>query len=569
MLQNGTLIDGKYKILNVIGQGGMSTVYLAMNERAGKQWAIKEVRRDSVADYRVVKQSLIAETNLLKNLSHECLPAIVDIVDKDDSFLIVMDYIEGITLQQVLDEKGAQSEKNVIKWAKQLCSVLGYLHSCNPPIIYRDLKPGNIMLKPNGDIVLIDFGTAREYKTSKDTDTTCLGTLGYAAPEQFGGHGQTDERTDIYNLGATLYHLITGHNPGKPPYRIYPIRHWDKTLSQGLEKIIGKCLMRDPQMRYKSAAEVMYDLGHYKELDKAYKVKAIIKLTAFAATTVITAASAFQTYSYHCLAKEVEKDSYKEYLTRAAEISESTDKFEEYKKAIYLDSDDNTAYLELLNNLFLQDDNFTAEEDSKLREILVMKDAAGKICGEELSKNQAGYEEFCYRLGLSYFYCYENEGNKQLSARWLKLASVSETLDPGKIQRAKRLYNIAAYYDKLGRESKSGDPGASYIKYWEDLSRAAEGDIASEDNATTALLLYGEVATQIYENAYNFYKEGVDIKDMQEELMMIEDRISKDIIPMGDTLSSREKELLQEVQEASGMAKKGLNNLSKSAGKDY
>ena len=121
MLEIGSLIDGKYKILNEVGHGGMSVVYLAMNERANKQWAIKEVRKDGVEDFEVVKQSLVAETNMLKKLSHPSLPDIVDVIDEDDRFLIVMDYIEGNSLKTALQEYGAQSQKNVIKWAKQLC----------------------------------------------------------------------------------------------------------------------------------------------------------------------------------------------------------------------------------------------------------------------------------------------------------------------------------------------------------------------------------------------------------------------------------------------------------------
>lgn len=271
MLEIGSLIDGKYKILNEVGHGGMSVVYLAMNERANKQWAIKEVRKDGVKDFEVVKQSLVAETNMLKKLSHPSLPDIVDVIDEYDRFLIVMDYIEGNSLKTALQEYGAQSQKNVIKWAKQLCDVLGYLHSQNPPIIYRDMKPANIMLKPDGNVVLIDFGTAREYKENNIEDTTCLGTMGYAAPEQFGGMGQTDARTDIYCLGATMYHLVTGMNPCEPPYEIRPIREIDPTLSGGLERIITKCTQPDPNNRYQSAAELMYDLEHYTEIDDMYR----------------------------------------------------------------------------------------------------------------------------------------------------------------------------------------------------------------------------------------------------------------------------------------------------------
>ena len=200
MLTIGSVIDGKYKILNKIGQGGMSVVYLAMNEKANKQWAIKEIRKDGVKDFQVVKQSLIVETDLLKKLDHPNLPSIVDIIEDDNTFLIVMDYVEGRSLEKELEEYGAQRQDKVIEWAKQLCDVLIYLHSRKPPIIYRDLKPENIMLRPDGKVMLIDFGTAREFKERNVSDTVCLGTVGYAAPEQFGGQGQTDARTDIYGL---------------------------------------------------------------------------------------------------------------------------------------------------------------------------------------------------------------------------------------------------------------------------------------------------------------------------------------------------------------------------------
>ena len=123
MLEIGSIIDGKYKILNKIGQGGMSVVYLAMNERANKQWAIKEVRKDGVKDYEVVRQGLIAETDILKRLNHPHLPSIIDVIDRDDTFLIVMDYIEGKALDYWLKKDGAQPQERVVEWAKQICDV--------------------------------------------------------------------------------------------------------------------------------------------------------------------------------------------------------------------------------------------------------------------------------------------------------------------------------------------------------------------------------------------------------------------------------------------------------------
>ena len=148
MLEIGSVIDGRYKILNEVGRGGMSVVYLAMNEKANKQWAVKEVRKDGRQNFEVVKQGLIVETDLLKKLRHPSLPSIIDVIDDKDSFLIVMDYIEGNPLSSALEESGAQPQNQVIAWAIQLCDVLGYLHAQSPPIIYRDMKPSNILEQP-------------------------------------------------------------------------------------------------------------------------------------------------------------------------------------------------------------------------------------------------------------------------------------------------------------------------------------------------------------------------------------------------------------------------------------
>ena len=178
MLEVGSILDGKYKILNVIGRGGMSVVYLAINERANKTWAVKEVRKDGGNDRSVVSQNLLAETEMLKKLDHPNLPAIVDVIDQDDCFIIVMDYIEGNSLLDLLEERGRQEQDQVVEWAKQLCDVLGYLHTRNPPIIYRDVKPANVMLRPSGNVALVDFGTAREYKQTGEGDTAWLGTRG-------------------------------------------------------------------------------------------------------------------------------------------------------------------------------------------------------------------------------------------------------------------------------------------------------------------------------------------------------------------------------------------------------
>ena len=165
----------------------MSVVYLAVNEKVNKHWAIKEVKKEGVENFETVHQRLLTEADILKRLHHPNLPDIVDIIENEETFLLVMDYIEGRQLESIVQEYGPQKEETVVNWGKQLCDVLSYLHSQNPPIIYRDMKPANVMVQKDGKVVLIDFGTAREFKASQAEDTLCLGTCGYAAPEQYKG----------------------------------------------------------------------------------------------------------------------------------------------------------------------------------------------------------------------------------------------------------------------------------------------------------------------------------------------------------------------------------------------
>lgn len=359
MLKVGDILDHKYKILNKIGQGGMSTVYLAMNEKANKQWAIKEVRKQGEENFGIVKQALIVETELLKTLRHKYLPAIADIIEDEDTLIIVMDYVEGRTLSAMLEEQKTIPQDKAVLYAIQLCEVLSYLHSQNPPIIYRDLKPANIMIKPDDTITLIDFGTARRYNSNNIADTTCLGTRGYAAPEQYEGAdiGQTDERTDIYNLGATLYHILTGRSPAQPPYEIRPIRTWDVSLSSGLEKIVLKCTNKDPEKRFRNCEELKQALENYTHLDDIYLKKQKRKIALFSFNICIMLLSLCSIIFFINKTKRDNNFKYNDYLREAAtqisltyhDADIDSDIVEIYRKAIEMDAHKSEAYIRLLD----------------------------------------------------------------------------------------------------------------------------------------------------------------------------------------------------------------------------
>ncbi len=559
MLEIGSLVGGKYKVLSVIGQGGMSTVYLAMNERANKPWAIKEVRKDAVADFRVVRQSLITETDLLKELSHPYLPSIVDVIDEEGRFLIVMDYIEGNTLEKALNLMGAQPQDYVIEWGIQLCDVLEYLHTRKPAIIYRDLKPGNIMLRPDGTITLIDFGTAREFKEQKSTDTSYLGTRGYAAPEQFGGMGQTDARTDIYCLGATLYHLVTGHNPSEPPYEFYPIRYWNQQLSPGLEYIINKCIQNNPDDRYQSCAEVMYDLQHYKEIDKNYKKEARIGVGLFAAVTVVALVFGILAGVFRSKAVELATYNYNSNITDAKSLSDETSATSLFCRSISIDPENPDAYIEMID-YFLMDDVLTPDEDVLIRQALITP-VGNSTAEKRLAQDKSGYAEVAYKLGVAYFYCYNDDGNKQLSRKWLDIAAGQKTLSQSKQIRAEKLGTIAQYYSKMDEEtvvSKSGDPVVKYKQFWDDLCVIAEGNIAEEDNPVTALMIYGEIAHQVYDNSGKLMSAGVTYEDMNNEINYCVSHIESDISSDSE-LSKSEKEMVSKTLNSFALAKNALD----------
>ncbi len=352
MTREGTVLDGKYEIWKEVGRGGMSIVYLARDNRLNKQWAVKEIKNDGSKSTKTLLKGLEREANILKNVDHPVLPRIVDIINQEGVIYVVMDFIEGETISDRLKKEGAQPQELVIEWGLQLASALDYLHNMNPPVIYRDMKPSNVMIKPEGGVKLIDFGTAKEYDVENNADTTALGTRGYAAPEQFGdskGRGiyNTDERTDIYNLGATLYHIVTGMNPCEPPYEIRPIREWNPALSSGLEKILLKCTQADPKDRYQNCSELMYALEHYNELDDAYRKKNKHKMAAFVSTAVLAVAAGITSLVGYSGLQKIKLDNYNTYIETGNNYrveGNYVEAAEQYKKAFELDGTDAEAY---------------------------------------------------------------------------------------------------------------------------------------------------------------------------------------------------------------------------------
>lgn len=261
-----SMLHQRYIIVGQAGRGGMGAVYQAIDTRiAQRQVAIKEMGQSALGKDEVAgaMARFQQEATILRSLSHPNLPRIYETFSEQDRTYFVMDYIEGKTLHQLLNEGQRQPMlvSQVLHYALQLCDVLAYLHQQTPPIIFRDVKPTNIMVTQTGHIFLIDFGIARIFKEGQQQDTEFLGSRGYASPEQHGIF-QTNPRTDIYGLGATLHFCLTGQDPYRAtdPFTFSPIQQSNPHVLLALSQLIQRMVAMDEQLRPLNMLEVQQAL---------------------------------------------------------------------------------------------------------------------------------------------------------------------------------------------------------------------------------------------------------------------------------------------------------------------
>lgn len=243
------------------GVGGMGAVYVAHDlrfESVARVCAVKEMI-NTAPDPRVRQVSIAnfeREANILASLNHRAIPKVFDFFTESTRSYLVLEYVDGETLEDLLEQAGRPlSEDQVVDWALQVCNVLTYLHTLTPPVVFRDIKPANIMLDPEGHVVLIDFGIAKVFSTEQRN--TMIGTEGYSPPEQY--RGTAEPRGDIYALGASMHHLLTGSDPRlEPPFTFHerPVRELSPNVSPVLETIVTKALAYEPEERYSTAKEM-------------------------------------------------------------------------------------------------------------------------------------------------------------------------------------------------------------------------------------------------------------------------------------------------------------------------
>lgn len=250
----------KYILIKKLGEGGTAGVYLGADRLTGRRVAIKKYSQGS--DLSAAEH----ERCLLESLDHLAIPKVREVLCQNGTIYLVMEYVPGETMKDWIIRTGRIPEEQAVCWGMELCGVLSYLHGSGNRILFRDLKPGNIMISPTGQIRLIDFGAALRMSvgangTPQVTSKELLGTPGYAAPEQFVRQGQLTPAADIYALGATLYHGLSGYrpDPSSSSKRI-PLRKRNRNISKGMEYIVQKCLEKELDRRYQRVEQIKRDL---------------------------------------------------------------------------------------------------------------------------------------------------------------------------------------------------------------------------------------------------------------------------------------------------------------------
>lgn len=254
------MLKNRYLIVRKVGQGGMGAVYQVTDTHLnGRICAVKEMSDAAITNplekERAV-QNYRQEAETLARLEHPNLPQVIDFFEEGGKHYLVMEFVPGETLEDKVERQGGPlPEDKVLQWATQLCDVLTYLHEQQQPIIFRDLKPANVMVTPRGQVKLIDFGIVRLFKPGKKKDTVAMGTPGYTPPEQY-GHAQTDPRSDIFALGATLLRLLTGYDPARTPFSLPATKTLNPGVSDNIAQAVERALQVNPNKRWASAREM-------------------------------------------------------------------------------------------------------------------------------------------------------------------------------------------------------------------------------------------------------------------------------------------------------------------------
>ena len=538
MAENNQVLANRYKIEKIAGNGGTSVVYKAYDLQAeGAVRAIKEISKSNVDIYDMARlESQLIKELYEKDQSNAFFPNIIHRFEIGDKFYIVQDYLDGESMDYLL-KAGAMPYATFIEAAKQICSFMRFFHSTGR--VHSDMKPENIMvLKPsltltdNGDpkknvkLKFIDFGTA----IKNETGVTGY-TPEYAAPEQY-RETKLDERTDIFNIGATFFHMIQGRKPLRvfsDTRLVYSDERFkfDKNTNIGIKRIIQKCVNDDPDKRYKSCDALYRDLCR---VEKHSYLRLII--ISFAVTVFSFAASGFSAYQSNRLAEQDSNNLYSESINKG-----------DYASAIKIDhTNRDSIYIKLIES-FTADDKLDTQENS-----FIINEIKGL---DSIKESDSDYGRCMYEIGNAYwlyYYPYDDSNeDEQLndleleqyrintSYEWLEKAISNadfESSDPDAYQRAKIFYSIGKFYAEIDRKERDGtDSGEFYTNMWSNITELAE--YIDDSNEVVSARVCQTILSLISRYSAKFRQNGCT----QESQLKILDHIQKKIYQSDGTIT--------------------------------
>jgi serine/threonine-protein kinase len=528
-LNNGDLVlNGRYEILKCIHSKGMANVYLVRDTHLGKQWCLKEIRKSQAGRKNIEFISLMQEANILRSLNNEKIPRITTIENDGDSLFVVMDFLDGVTLKDFVQEKGRIPEDMAVKWMIQIVQAVGYLHSersNKKPIFYRDMKPDNLMIRSNGVINIFDFGISVRLEYPNQLPEYTLGTPGYVAPEQQKKNLPMDLRSDIYSMGRTFYFMLTGIDPrGFIGEKLKPISDWSPDVSPVLISIVNKCMADNPNDRYQTCEELQYALENYKFSDEKHrssakrKVKVVISL---AVTGFVMGICSIIPFGINGVQS---KDAY----DKALIVAQQSGRLEDYDKVLTMNPLNISPYEGYIDAV-KEDGIFTLDEEKGL-----LNHINPNLMDLKKDKD---YGNVAFDIGKLYWFYYPSEDGKTLSIKWFEDAISSDFNK----EEATVYYNLGVFNRDISKSVKEASDSGMYKKYWNNLLLVQNMDTSDIITIQTNI----SIAECISTYAYNLKKDGVSYEDISKEIGILNSFVNSYKVDSStlDTIKSMYSEL--------------------------
>ena len=528
---------GHYQILRTLGRGGEGSVFLGKHCMTEQLWALKIVPASDENGFH--------ELDMVKRLRHPSLPRVIDVFRCDQVWVLVMEYIQGMTLADLTKGDRRLNYDQVIDTAGQLCSVLHYLHSRRHPVVHLDLKPSNLILDRRGRLYLTDFGSAMH--PGDERGMIRKGTAGYAAPEQYHPDETLDFRSDIFGLGAVLYRLISGKK-----YSRIMLGSRIPGCPEGLEKVLKKCLATDPDDRFNNVSDVWAAL---RKLDTGKKSERK-RVRVWAAVWIGIIACYLAADGMLCQIRnraEVERE-YQEILSEALILADD-EALELYREAIFQYPRRKEAWLQYIAWKD-RDGILTENEDMELRRLLHTIPLGGSATyEEELMEDPEAYGIVAGNIAIMYWYNYQNEDAKRIAQGWFQKSAdaasrLKQPCDWGIISSVYR--RIGSYYDSFLSAGGMRNGEDMAFAYWEDTGEILQAGPDSVLGPDKLLLFYESCATRIVMDAGKLYLGGIGKGEMEQRIARIEEGVHKiaDKGAAGKTGVSGVTETLQEARAA-------------------